>query len=59
MELKFFELKYDNLNVIEYEAKFIELAIFVPEYADTYRKRGRRFQQGIKSWIRSKVAVFE
>ena len=59
MELKFFELKQDNLNVIEYEAKFTELDRFVPEYVDTYKKRARRFQQELKSWIRSRVAVFE
>ena len=31
----------------------------MPEYVNTYEKRARRFQQGLKSWIRSKVAMFE
>ena len=30
MELKFFELKQENMTVAEYEAKFTELARFVP-----------------------------
>ena len=59
MELKFFELKQDNLSVAEYEAKFTELARFVPDYVHTDEKRAKRLQQGLKPWIRSKVAVFE
>ena len=59
MELKFFELKQDNSSVIEYERKFTELARFVPEYVNTDEKRAKRFQQGLKSWITSNVAMFE
>ena len=59
MELKFFELKQENSSVIEYERKFTELARFVPEYVNTDEKRAKRFQQGLKPWIRSKVAMFE
>ena len=54
MELKFLELKQGNMSVAEYETKFTELSRFVPTYVDTERKRARRFQQGLKSWIRSK-----
>ena len=43
----------------QYEARFTELAKFVPEYVDTERNKARRFQQGLKTWIRSKVTVFE
>ena len=43
----------------EYEAKFTELARFVPEYVDTDEKRAKRFQQGLNPCIRSKVALFE
>ena len=59
MELKFFELRKDNSSVMEYERKFTELARFVPEYVNTDEKRAKRFQQGLRPWIRSKVAVFE
>ena len=59
MELKFFELRQENSSVMEYERKFTELARFVPEYVNTNEKRAKRFQQGLRPWIRSKVAVFE
>ncbi|XP_074327531.1 uncharacterized protein LOC141665447 [Apium graveolens] len=59
MEIKFLELKQGNLSVTDYEAKFTELARFVPEQVDTDEKRAKRFQQGLKPWIRSRVAVFE
>ena len=59
MELKFFELRQENSSVMEYERKFTELARFVPEYVNTDEKRAKRFQQGLRPWIRSKVAVFE
>lgn len=52
------ELKQENMGVADYKAKFTELYRFVPEYVDTDEKRARRFQQGLKPWILSKVAVF-
>ena len=58
MELKFNELKQENSSVIEYEKKFTELARFVPEYVNTDEKRAKRFQQGLKPWIRRKVEMF-
>ena len=58
-ELKFFELKQENSSVIEYKRKFTEWARFVPEYMNTDEKRAKRFQQGLKPWIRSKVTMFE
>ncbi|XP_074324309.1 uncharacterized protein LOC141661222 [Apium graveolens] len=59
MEMKFFELKQDNMNVGEYEKKFTELSRFVGEYVDSEEKRAKRFQQGLKPWLRSRVAAFE
>ena len=59
MELKFLELKQNNLSVAEYEAKFTELSRFVPEFVNTEEKRARRFQQGLKQWIQNRIAVFE
>ncbi|XP_063949981.1 uncharacterized protein LOC135152802 [Daucus carota subsp. sativus] len=59
MEMKFFELKQENMTVGEYEKKFTELARFVGDYVDTEEKRAKRFQQGLKPWLRSRVAAFE
>ena len=59
MELKFFELKQGGMSVGEYEKKFTELARFVGDYVDTDEKRVKRFQQGLKPWLRSRVAAFE
>ncbi|KAL8146288.1 hypothetical protein AgCh_004148 [Apium graveolens] len=59
MELKFLELKQGNMSVIDYESKFEELSRYVPTYVDTDRKKAKRFQQGLKPWIRGKVAIFE
>lgn len=59
MELKFLELKQDNMTVAEYEARFTELSRFVPEFVNTDAKKARRFQQGLKQWIQNKVAIFE
>ncbi|XP_074351827.1 uncharacterized protein LOC141690974 [Apium graveolens] len=41
--------------------RFTELFLekFVPEQVDTDEKRAKRFQQGLKPWIRSRVVVFE
>lgn len=59
MEIKFLELKQNNLTLVEYEAKFTELSRFVPEFVSTEEKRAKRFQLGLKPWIRTRVAPFE
>ncbi|KAL8131237.1 hypothetical protein AgCh_007237 [Apium graveolens] len=59
MELKFLELKQGNMLVTDYEGKFEELSRYVSSYVDTDRKKAKRFQQGLKPWIRRKVAIFE
>nr|XP_017227894.1 PREDICTED: uncharacterized protein LOC108203463 [Daucus carota subsp. sativus] len=59
MEMKFFELKQDNMTVGEYEKNFTELSRFMGEYVDSEEKRAKRFQQGLKPWLRSRVAAFE
>ncbi|KAL8119802.1 hypothetical protein AgCh_017061 [Apium graveolens] len=59
MEIKFLELKQNNLSVAEYEAKFTELSRFVPEFVSTEEKKARRFQQGLISWIQNRVAILE
>ncbi|XP_074322839.1 uncharacterized protein LOC141659812 [Apium graveolens] len=55
MELKFLELKQGNMSVTDYEGKFEELSRYVPSYVDTDRKKAKRFQQGLKPWIRGKI----
>ena len=59
MELKFLELKQGNMSVGEYETKFTELERFVPEQVDTDKKKVKRFEQGLKPWIKSRVIMFE
>lgn len=59
LELKFFELKQENMTVGEYEKKFIELSRFVEEYVDTKEKKAKRFQKGLKPCLRSRVSAFE
>ncbi|KAK1387891.1 hypothetical protein POM88_016069 [Heracleum sosnowskyi] len=39
--------------------RFTELSRFVPTYVDTEKKKAKRFQQGLRSWIRSKLAILE
>ena len=48
MQIKFLELKQGNMSVAEYEAKFTELARFVPEQVDTEEKLVQRFQEGLR-----------
>ncbi|KAL8121526.1 hypothetical protein AgCh_018308 [Apium graveolens] len=59
MELKFLKLKQGTMSVVDYESKFEEFSRYVPSYVDTDRKKTKRFQQGLKPWIRGKVAIFE
>ena len=59
MEIKFLELKQDTMSVADYEVRFTELARFILDQVDTDEKRSKRFQQGLKDWIRSRVAMFE
>ena len=58
-ELKFLELKQNNLSVMEYEVKFTELSRSVPELVSTEEKKARRFQQGLRQWIQNRIAVLE
>ncbi|XP_074351845.1 uncharacterized protein LOC141690980 [Apium graveolens] len=59
MELKFLDLKQGSMSVTDYESKFEELSRFVPSYVDIDRKKTKRFHQGLKPWIRGKVAILE
>ncbi|KAL8105646.1 hypothetical protein AgCh_029445 [Apium graveolens] len=58
-ELKFLELRQNNLSVAEYEEKFTELSRFVPEFVSIEEKKARRFQRELKPWIQNRVAILE
>ncbi|XP_074374548.1 uncharacterized protein LOC141714956 [Apium graveolens] len=47
------------MTVGEYEKKFTELSRFMGEYVNSEEKREKSFQQGLKPWLRSRVAAFE
>ncbi|XP_074351973.1 uncharacterized protein LOC141691129 [Apium graveolens] len=59
LHMRFLDLKQENMMVAEYEVKFSELARFVPKYVNTEVKNAKRFQQGIKPWIRIQMALLE
>ncbi|XP_074346555.1 uncharacterized protein LOC141685344 [Apium graveolens] len=59
LEMKFLNLRQEDMTVAEYEVKFLELARFAPEYVNTEVNKAKRFQQGLKPGIRSQVALFE
>ncbi|XP_074342388.1 uncharacterized protein LOC141679927 [Apium graveolens] len=59
LEMRFLDLKQENMTIVEFEVKFSELARLVPEYVNTEAKKAKRFQQGLKPWIRSQVALLE
>lgn len=59
MELQLFELKQGDMSVADYERRFTELSGFVAEYVDSEEKRAKKFQRGLKPWIRAKVVVIE
>ncbi|KAL8155023.1 hypothetical protein AgCh_000411 [Apium graveolens] len=44
-------------SVAEYEAKFTELARFIPDYVPSEAQKARRFQQGLKPEIRRRVVA--
>lgn len=59
LEMKFLDLRREEMSVTEYEVKFSELSRFVPEYVNTEAKKAKRFQQGLMPWIRSQIAMLE
>ena len=55
---EFLELKQGNMIVLEYIAKFIELARFGDDYVATDMTKVRKFEDGLKLSIWSKVVGF-
>ena len=55
---EFLELKQGTMIVMEYVAKFTELARFVDDYVATDMAKVRRFENGLKLSIRGKIVGF-
>ena len=52
---KFLELKQGTMTVIEYVARFMELARFADDYVPTDMAKVRRFENGLKFSIRGRI----
>ena len=52
------ELKQGNMTVLEYVAKFTELACFGDDYVATDMAKVRKFEDGVKLSIRGKIVGF-
>ena len=52
---KFLELKQGTMNVMEYVARFTELARFAVDYVATNMAKVRRFENGLKLFIRGRI----
>ena len=55
---EFLELRHRAMTVMEYVAKFIELAHFADDYMATDMAKGRKFEDGLKLSIRGKIVGF-
>ena len=55
---EFLELKQGSMTVLEYVAKFIELARFGDDYVATDLAKVRKFEDGLKLSIRGKIVGF-
>ena len=55
---EFLELKQGTMTVMEYVAKFTELACFIYDYVATDMAKVRKFENGLKLSIRGKIVGF-
>ena len=55
---EFLDLKQGTMIMLEYVAKFIELACFGDDYVATDMTKVRKFENGLKLSIRGKIGVF-
>ena len=55
---EFLELKQGTMTVMEYVAKFIELACFVDDYVAIDMVKVRKFEDGLKLSIQGKIVGF-
>ena len=52
---EFLELKQGTMTVMDYLARFIELASFADDYVATDMAKVRRFENGLKLFIRARI----
>ena len=52
---EFIELKQGTMTILEYVAKFTELALFGDDYVASYMAKVRKFEDGLKLSIRGKT----
>ena len=52
---EFLELKQGTMTVLEYVARFMELARFTDDYVATDMAKVRRFENGLKLSIRGRI----
>ena len=52
---EFLELKQGTMTVMDYLARFTELARFVEEYVATDKAKVRRFENGLKLSIQGRI----
>ena len=52
---EFLELKQGTMTVIDYVARFTELARFADDYVATYMAKVRKFENGLKLSIRDRI----
>ena len=52
---EFLELKQGTMTVMEYVARFTELALYADDYVDTDLAKVRRFENGLKLSIQGKI----
>ena len=55
---EFLELKQGAMTVMDYVARFIELARFADDYVATNLAKVRRFENGLKLSIRARIVGF-
>ena len=55
---EFLELKQETMTVMEYVAKFIELACLADDYVATYMAKVMKFEDGLKLSIQGKIVRF-
>ena len=55
MAQEFLELKQGVMTVMDYVARFTELAHFADDYVATYMAKVRRFENGLKLSIRGRI----
>ncbi|GFS35664.1 hypothetical protein Acr_00g0041350 [Actinidia rufa] len=54
---EFIHLKQENMTVMTYEAKFTELARYAPYMVDTEEKKARKFEDGLRGNIKSRLEL--